>query len=331
METVLSGIRPTGNLHLGNYFGALKNFVQMQNEYNCYFFIADYHSLTTHPTPQNLTENVREILAEYLAAGLDPEKAVIYIQSDVPEVTELYLFLNMNAYVGELERCTSFKDKVRQQPHNVNAGLLTYPTLMAADILLHRANKVPVGKDQEQHLEMTRTFANRFNRMYQVDYFPEPQAFNFGNELIKIPGLNGTGKMGKSEGEGNAIFLSDEPEAIRKKVMKAVTDAGPTQPHQEKSQPIENLFQLMRAVSSAETLAYFEEQYDSCQIKYGEMKKQLAEDMISFTAPFREKIKDLLSNKDYLSNVARMGKEKAQENARKTIRDVREIIGFKSI
>jgi len=331
METVLSGIRPTGNLHLGNYFGALKNFVQMQNEYNCYFFIADYHSLTTHPTPQNLTENVREILAEYLAAGLDPEKAVIYIQSDVPEVTELYLFLNMNAYVGELERCTSFKDKVRQQPHNVNAGLLTYPTLMAADILLHRANKVPVGKDQEQHLEMTRTFANRFNRMYQVDYFPEPQAFNFGNELIKIPGLNGTGKMGKSEGEGNAIFLSDEPEAIRKKVMKAVTDAGPTQPHQEKSQPIENLFQLMRAVSSAETLAYFEEQYDSCQIKYGEMKKQLAEDMISFTAPFREKIKDLLGNKDYLSNVARMGKEKAQENARKTIRDVREIIGFKSI
>ncbi|HOR39478.1 MAG TPA: tryptophan--tRNA ligase [Paludibacteraceae bacterium] len=331
METVLSGIRPTGNLHLGNYFGALKNFVQMQNEYNCYFFIADYHSLTTHPTPQNLTENVREILAEYLAAGLDPEKAVIYIQSDVPEVTELYLFLNMNAYVGELERCTSFKDKVRQQPHNVNAGLLTYPTLMAADILLHRANKVPVGKDQEQHLEMTRTFANRFNRMYQVDYFPEPQAFNFGNELIKIPGLNGTGKMGKSEGEGNAIFLSDEPEAIRKKVMKAVTDAGPTQPHQEKSQPIENLFQLMRAVSSAETLAYFEEQYDSCQIKYGEMKKQLAEDMITFTAPFREKIKDLLGNKDYLSNVARMGKEKAQENARKTIRDVREIIGFKSI
>lgn len=331
METVLSGIRPTGNLHLGNYFGALKNFVQMQNEYNCYFFIADYHSLTTHPTPQNLTENVREILAEYLAAGLDPEKAVIYIQSDVPEVTELYLFLNMNAYVGELERCTSFKDKVRQQPHNVNAGLLTYPTLMAADILLHRANKVPVGKDQEQHLEMTRTFANRFNRMYQVDYFPEPQAFNFGNELIKIPGLNGTGKMGKSEGEGNAIFLSDEPEAIRKKVMKAVTDAGPTQPHQEKSQPIENLFQLMRAVSSAETLAYFEEQYDSCQIKYGEMKKQLAEDMIAFTAPFRDKIKELLGNKEYLSNVARMGKEKAQENARKTIRDVREIIGFRSL
>ena len=205
METVVSGIRPTGNLHLGNYFGALRNFLNMQNEHNCYFFIADYHSLTTHPTPGDLHGNVKQILIEYLAAGLDPEKATLYIQSDVPEVAELYLFLNMNAYIGELERCTSFKDKIRQQPENVNAGLLTYPTLMAADILIHRATKVPVGKDQEQHLEMTRTFGNRFNRLYNVDYFPEPQAFNFGNELVKIPGLNGTGKMGKSEGEGNAI------------------------------------------------------------------------------------------------------------------------------
>ena len=225
METVVSGIRPTGNLHLGNYFGALRNFIQMQNEHNCYFFIADYHSLTTHPTPGDLHGNVKQILVEYLAAGLDPEKATLYVQSDVPEVAELYLFLNMNAYIGELERCTSFKDKIRQQPQNVNSGLLTYPTLMAADILIHKASKVPVGKDQEQHLEMTRTFGNRFNRMYNVEYFPEPQAFNFGNELVKIPGLNGSGKMGKSEGEGNAIYLADEPEAIRKKVMKAVTDS----------------------------------------------------------------------------------------------------------
>ena len=234
METVVSGIRPTGNLHLGNYFGALRNFIQMQNEHNCYFFIADYHSLTTHPTPGDLHGNVKQILVEYLAAGLDPEKATLYVQSDVPEVAELYLFLNMNAYIGELERCTSFKDKIRQQPQNVNSGLLTYPTLMAADILIHKASKVPVGKDQEQHLEMTRTFGNRFNRMYNVEYFPEPQAFNFGQQLVKIPGLNGSGKMGKSEGEGNAIYLADEPEAIRKKVMKAVTDSGPTEPNQEK-------------------------------------------------------------------------------------------------
>ena len=329
METVLSGIRPTGNLHLGNYFGALRNFISMQNEHNCYFFIADYHSLTTHPTPQDLHGNVRQILVEYLAAGLDPEKSTLYVQSDVPQVIELYLFLNMNAYIGELERCTSFKDKIRQNPQNINAGLLTYPTLMAADILLHRATKVPVGKDQEQHLEMTRTFANRFNRMYNVDYFPEPQAFNFGNELIKIPGLNGSGKMGKSEGEGNAIYLADEPEAIRKKVMKAVTDSGPTMPNQEKPEVIKNIFQLMHVVSAPETVNYFDEMYNTCQIRYGDMKKQLAEDMILFTAPFREKIKEISADEAYVSRAARIGKEKAQESASKTVSEIREIIGFK--
>lgn len=329
METVLSGIRPTGNLHLGNYFGALRNFISMQNEHNCYFFIADYHSLTTHPTPQDLHGNVRQILVEYLAAGLDPEKSTLYVQSDVPQVIELYLFLNMNAYIGELERCTSFKDKIRQNPQNINAGLLTYPTLMAADILLHRATKVPVGKDQEQHLEMTRTFANRFNRMYDVEYFPEPQAFNFGNELIKIPGLNGSGKMGKSEGEGNAIFLADEPEAIRKKVMKAVTDSGPTMPNQEKPEVIKNIFQLMNVVSAPETFNYFDEMYNTCQIRYGDMKKQLAEDMILFTTPFREKIKEISDDDAFVSRAARIGKEKAQESASKTVREVREIIGFK--
>lgn len=330
METVVSGIRPTGNLHLGNYFGALKNFINMQNEHHCYFFIADYHSLTTHPTPHDLHGNVKQVLVEYLAAGLDPEKATLYIQSDVPETAELYLFLNMNAYIGELERCTSFKDKIRQQPQNVNAGLLTYPTLMAADIIIHRATKVPVGKDQEQHLEMTRQFSNRFNRMYNVEYFPEPQAFNFGQNLVKIPGLNGTGKMGKSEGEGNAIFLADEPEAIRKKVMKAVTDGGPTVPNQEKPEVIQNIFQLMSVVSSKETYDFFDDMYNTCQIRYGDMKKQLAVDMIQFTEPFREKIKELLSDEAYISKVARMGKEKAQESAAKTIKEVREIIGFKS-
>src|SRR5210317_2297410 len=226
METVVSGIRPTGNLHLGNYFGAMKNFVKMQESNRCFFFIADYHSLTTHPTPGDLHGNVKNVLVEYLAAGIDPEKATIYIQSDVPEIAELYLLLNMNAYLGELERCTSFKEKVRKQPDNVNAGLRTYPTLMAADVIIHKAAKVPVGKDQEQNLEMMRTFARRFNRMYKNDYFPIPKAYNFGQALVKIPGLDGSGKMGKSEGEGNAIFLADDPKVIRKKVMRAVSDAG---------------------------------------------------------------------------------------------------------
>ena len=230
----------------------------MQEENKCFFFIADYHSLTTHPTPQDLHCSVKTVLTEFLACGLDPEKSTLYIQSDLQEVAELYLLLNMNAYVGELERCTSFKEKIRTQPENVNAGLLTYPTLMAADILIHRAHKVPVGKDQEQHLEMTSTFANRFNRMYKQEYFPEPVAYNFGEELVKIPGLDGSMKMSKSDNENSAIFLADPPEAIRKKVMRAVTDSGPTEPNQPKPQAIENLFQLMKVMSDASTVRSFQ-------------------------------------------------------------------------
>ncbi|TZF83672.1 tryptophan--tRNA ligase [Pedobacter sp. BS3] len=329
METVVSGIRSTGKLHLGNYYGAIQNFVKMQHEYHCFFFIADYHSLTTHPTPQNLHENVKHVLVEYLAAGIDPEKATIYLQSDVPEVIELYLFLNMNAYLGELERSTSFKDKVRAQPNNVNAGLLTYPVLMAADILIHRATKVPVGKDQEQHLEMARTFGNRFNRMYNVDYFPEPYAFSFSDKLVKVPGLDGKGKMGKSEGEANAVYLSDTPEIIRKKVMRAVSDSGPTEPNQQKPEAIQNLFDLMKIVSSEDTYQHFDQLYNSCQIRYGDFKKQLAEDMIIATQPVRERIQEIASDTNYLHKVATFGAEKARESARKTLTAVREFIGFK--
>ena len=330
METVVSGIRSTGKLHLGNYYGAVKNFVQMQNEYNCYFFIADYHSLTTHPTPSDQHGNVKQVLVEYLAAGIDPEKATIYVQSDVPEVIELYLYLNMNAYMGELERSASFKDKVRANPDNVNAGLLTYPVLMAADILIHRATKVPVGKDQEQHLEMARTFGNRFNRLYNHDYFPEPYAFSFGKQLIKVPGLDGKGKMGKSEGEANAVYLSDEPEVIRKKVMRAVSDSGPTEENQTKPESIQNLFDLMKVVSSPDTYSHFDGLYNNCQIRYGDLKKQLAEDMIIATAPMREKINAIANDTSYLRQVARHGALKARESAAKTIKEVREIIGFKS-
>jgi len=326
METVASGIRPTGKLHLGNYIGALKNFVKMQHEHNCYFFIADYHSLTTHPNPADLHESVKNVLVEYLACGLDPDKATLYIQSDLPETAELYLFLNMNAYLGELERCTSFKDKARSQPDNVNAGLLTYPSLMAADIIIHRATKVPVGKDQEQHLEMTRNFVNR---IYKVEYFPEPFAYNFGEELMKVPGLDGSPKMSKSENENSCVFLSDEAETIRKKIMKAVTDSGPTEPNQVKAQSIDNLFSLMKIVSTDETIAFFEEQYNKCNIRYGDLKKQLAEDMIRYIAPFSEKIKELSSDNAYIKKVAEQGAAKAHESAGKTIKEVREIIGFK--
>ena len=327
MDTVVSGIRSTGNLHLGNYFGAVKNFLRMQHENRCFFFIADYHALTTHPKPEDLHGNIRQVLAEYLACGIDPEVATVFVQSDVPEVSELYLLLNMNAYIGELERTASFKEKVRKQPDNINAGLLTYPVLMAADIIIHKANKVPVGKDQEQHLEMTRRFARRFNMMYGVNYFPEPDAYNFGQQLLKIPGLDGTGKMGKSE--GNGIFLADTPQEIRKKVMRAVTDTGPTAPGQEPSEPVKNLFTIMKVVSDQSVVNYFTDKFASCEIRYGDMKKQLAEDIIKVTDPVRERINEILADKKYLAKVVASGAEKARESAAKTVREVREIIGYK--
>lgn len=326
METVVSGIRPTGDLHLGNYFGAVKSFLQMQHEYNCFYFIADWHSLTTHPKPEDIVKNARGVLATYLACGIDPEVSTIYIQSDVKEVLELYLFLNMNAYLGELERTTTFKDKARQQPENVNAGLLTYPTLMAADILQHRAVKVPVGKDQEQNMEMARKFARRFNHIYNTDIFPEPESFSYTKEALKIPGLDGSGKMGKSE--GNCIYLLDDEKVIRKKVMKAVTDEGPQHANSEKPEVIQNLFTFLDIVSSKDTYEYFDEKWNDCSIRYGDLKKQIAEDIIAFNAPIREKILDYKANTELLDKVAKMGAEKARESAHKTLEEVRKVIGF---
>lgn len=327
MDIVLSGIRSTGKLHLGNYYGALRNFTMMQEENKCYFFIADIHSLTTHPEPKLLHQNVRNVLVDYLAAGIDPEKSVIYVQSDLPETTELYLYLNMHAYLGELKKTASFKEKARKQPDNVNAGLLTYPTLMAADILIHNADKVPVGKDQEQHLEMTRRFARRFNNFYGVEYFKEPIAYNFGKKLVKIPGLDGSGKMGKSE--GNAIYLGDTPKEIEKKVKKALTDSGPTSPNSKKPDYIENLFTILKVVSTKEVVKFYEDKWNNCEIRYGDFKKQLAEDIIKVTTPIRERIIEIEKDDEYLRKVTTEGAEKARESAAKTIADVREIVGFK--
>ncbi|MCI7309391.1 MAG: tryptophan--tRNA ligase [Prevotella sp.] len=327
MEKVVSGIRPTGNLHLGNYFGAVKSFVKMQDEYESLFFIADWHSLTTSPKPEDIQRSAKVILAEYLACGIDPTKAKIYVQSDVKETLELYLFLNMNMYLGELERVTTFKEKARKQPDNVNAGLLTYPTLMAADILQHRAKKVPVGKDQEQNMEMARKCARRFNHIYGVDFFPEPQNFYFNAEAVKVPGLDGSGKMGKSE--GNCIYLHDDDKTISKKVMKAVTDSGPQMADSEKPQVIENLFTFLRICSTPDTYDYFNEKWNDCSIRYGDLKKQIAEDIIKTVSPIRERIQDYQANTEFLEKVAREGAEVARESAAATLAEVRRIIGFK--
>ena len=324
----MSGIRPTGFLHLGNYFGALKNYVRMQEEYECFFMVADLHSLTTHPDTKELKQNVHRVLAENIASGLDPDKVALYCQSHIYETSELYLYLNMMAYVGELEKTTTFKEKVRQQPDNVNAGLLTYPVLQAADIILHRASLVPVGKDQEQHLEMARNFVKRFNHRYG-DVFLEPQAFNYGSQLVKVPSLDGVGKMSKSENQYATLYLADEDDVIRKKVMRAKTDSGPTQQNSAKPDYIENIFLLMKLVSSDETVKKFDEDYNKCTIRYGDMKKQLAEDMVKFISPIREKVNAILGDENYLRKVMEQGADKARKSAKATIELTREAIGLK--
>lgn len=350
-EIVLSGIRSTGNLHLGNYFGALRKFVAIQDDYDCNFFIADLHALTTNPDPAELHANVKNILAEYLAAGLDPEKSTIFIQSDVPEIAEMYLLLNMHVGIGELMRTASFKDKARKclglsapstgdtdeafekeiigadTNKRVNAGLLTYPTLMAVDILIQKATKVPVGKDQLQHLELTRRFARRFNSFYGVDFFPEPTDFDFGGAPVKVPGLDGSGKMGKSE--GNCIYLIDEPKALRKKVMRAVTDEGPQAPNSPMSQPVENLFTLLELTSKPEVVKQFRDAYADCSIRYGDLKKQLAEDILTITNPIRERVADIMADDDYLRSVVKRGAERARERAAATLAEMRSIMGIR--
>lgn len=347
-EIVLSGIRSTGNLHLGNYFGALRNFVKMQDDFDCRFFIADLHALTTNPSPADLHANVKNIVAEYLAAGLDPEKATVFVQSDVPEISEMYLLLNMHVGIGELMRTTSFKDKARKQlgirtdtpeadiereiignetNKRVNAGLLTYPTLMAVDILIQRATKVPVGKDQEQHLELTRRFARRFNSFYGVDYFAEPANFTFGKAAVKVPGLDGSGKMGKSE--GNCLYLIDDEKTLRKKVMRAVTDQGPQEPNSPISEPVANLLTLMELTSAPEVVQQFRDAYADCSIRYGDLKKQLAEDILKITLPIRERIIEISNDDAYIGRVLKQGGERAREAAAATLRDVREIMGLR--
>lgn len=348
-EIVLSGIRSTGNLHLGNYYGALSKFVRIQDDYDCNFFIADLHALTTNPDPNQLHANVKSILAEYLAAGIDPEKATIFVQSDVPEISEMYLLLNMHVGIGELMRTTSFKDKARkalgitasdendeqiereiignETNKRVNAGLLTYPTLMAVDILIQKATKVPVGKDQLQHLELTRRFARRFNSFYGVELFPEPYDFDFGGAPVKVPGLDGSGKMGKSE--GNCIYLVDDPKVLRKKVMRAVTDEGPQAPNSPMSEPIANLFSLLELTSTPDVVKHFRDAYADCSIRYGDLKKQLAEDILAVTTPIRERVNDILADEDYLRKVIARGAEKARERASKTLAEVREIMGIR--
>ncbi len=325
-EIVMSGIRPTGFLHLGNYFGAVRNYVRMQESYQCFFMVADWHALTTMTETKELKGHVRTVMAENIACGLDPDKAAFYCQSHVPETAELYLLLNMLAYKGELERTTTFKEKVRLQPDNVNAGLLTYPVLQAADILLHRATLVPVGKDQEQHLEMVRNFSNRFNMRYG-EVFPEPYAFNFGEDLAKVPSLDGAGKMSKSENQNATLYLSDSDDVIRNKIKKAKTATGGEEGG-GMPEAVANLFLLLRLVAGSDVVSKFEADYATGTIRYGDMKKELAEGMVAFIAPIRKKAEAIRQDERYLRRVMEQGADKARASAQETLKLAREAIGL---
>lgn len=330
-EIVVSGTRPTGHIHIGNYFGAIANFVRMQEDYpNNYFFIADLHSLTTHPFSNELPINVKRVLSIYLACGLNPDKSVIYVQSDLPQISELYLILNMFAYKGELEKVPTFKEKLRTPGQTINAGLLTYPVLMAADILIHRAAKVPVGKDQEPHLEMARNFAQRFNLLANQVVFPEPQAFSYKSELLKVPSLDGSGKMSKSHDNPDAaIYLTDSDEMIIKKIKKAKTAPSPVIPNSPIPLEIQNLLDLLKLVSDEETIQFYSNSWMDCTIRFGDLKNRLSNDVINWIHPIREKIFQFENDPQYLKDVLNDGARRAALSANETIKITKELLNIK--
>lgn len=325
-KVVLSGIRATGKMHLGNYLGAMRNFVELQNnpDYKCFYFVADYHTLTTNPNPNDLRSNLPEIVLDYLAAGINPEVSVLYAQSSVPELTELCLLIGMVTPLGELLRCPTFKEKARKQPDNVNHGLLSYPVLMAADILGPKADLVPVGEDQLPHIEITRSIARRFNDRYG-NTFKIPEALK--EKAIRVPGLDGTDKMGKSE--GNTINLDDSPEVIWEKLRVAVTDTE----RKRRSDPgrpyLCNLYSLHEFVSSQEVT---EEVYKECLsagIGCLECKRKLADSVIALLGPIQQRRVELSKNPDYLFQVLYEGGKKARSVIQKTVNEVREKMGLR--
>jgi tryptophanyl-tRNA synthetase len=329
-DIFVAGARSTGKLHIGNYLGAIKNFVDLSKQISnpMFFFIADLHSLTSHTNPHELMVSKYITLASYLGCGMDPERAVVYYQSDVFYTHELYLYLNMFAYKAELERTATFKEKISKQESNINAGLLTYPVLMAADILIHKGNKVPVGKDQEQHIEMTRTFGNRFNHTYNTSFFKEACAFAYSDKLLTIPSLTGLGKMSKSDDENSAIYLIDSDELIEKKLKKALTDTGPKEPNSTLTPEMENLFTLMKIFSESSVVDEYRKAYADCTIRYGDMKKQIASDAINYIRPIRENIQEYLSNPRLLKEIAIEGAKKANHSAKNTMEELRDIMGL---
>lgn len=325
-KVILSGVQSTGNLTLGNYLGAISNWKKMQEEYECNYMIANLHTLTIRNNPETLRNNTLNLLALYLAAGIDPKKSNIFIQSQVPEHAELNWVLNCYTYVGELSRMTQFKDKSAKHADNINSGLFTYPVLMAADILLYQADLVPVGEDQRQHLEITRDIAERFNNIYG-ETFKIPEGY-IPKIAARIMGLQEpTSKMSKSSSIPNdSIFLNDEPDVIMSKFKKAVTDSENIVRYDTENKPgISNLISIYGAISG-KTNAEVEKEFEGKG--YGDFKKAVAECVIEELRPLQTKYKELVSNPEYLKQIYVEGANKAKEKAEKTLRDVYSKIGL---
>lgn len=325
-KKILSGIQSTGKLTLGNYLGAINNWVQMQEEYDCYYMIANLHSLTVRNDPETLRNNTLKVLAMYVAAGLDPEKNTIFIQSQVKEHAELGWILDCYTYMGELSRMTQFKDKAAKHADNINAGLFTYPALMAADILLYQANLVPVGQDQQQHLEITRDIAERFNKLYGKT-FTIPEGY-YGKASAKIMGLQDpTAKMSKSATNPNdVILLEDEPEVIIKKFKKAVTDSENKVRFDPENKPgVSNLMQIYSSITGLK-MEEIEKEFENSG--YGDFKTKVAETAVAKLEPIQKKYKELLENKDYLEKIYTEGANRARKLASKTLDEVKERIGI---
>ena len=325
-KIILSGIQSTGKLTLGNYLGAINNWVQMQEEYDCYYMIANLHSLTIRNDPETLRNNTLKVLAMYVAAGLDPEKNTIFIQSQVKEHAELGWILDCYTYMGELSRMTQFKDKAAKHADNINAGLFTYPALMAADILLYQANLVPVGQDQQQHLEITRDIAERFNKLYGKT-FTIPEGY-YGKASAKIMGLQDpTAKMSKSATNPNdVILLEDEPDVIIKKFKKAVTDSENKVRFDPENKPgVSNLMQIYSSITGLK-MEEIEKEFENSG--YGDFKTKVAETAVAKLEPIQKKYKELLENKEYLEKIYTEGANRARKLASKTLDEVKERLGI---
>ncbi len=324
-KRILSGIKPSGQLTLGNYIGAISNWVKLQEDYETFYCVVDMHAITERQEPGMLRKLTLESLAQYVACGLDPEKNTLFIQSHVHEHAELAWVLNCMTYMGELGRMTQYKDKSQKNVENLNAGLFTYPVLMAADILLYQADVVPVGEDQKQHLELARDIANRFNNRYS-DTFVIPDVYNpkVGARIMSLQ--EPENKMAKSDDNDNSsIYIVDSADAIVKKLKRAVTDSVGIVQVSNDQPGIKNLLSIYAALTDTkiETLV---DRYQG--IGYGKFKDDVAEVIVEALRPTRERYEDLMKNKDYLAKVYNEGADKAQAAARKTLRKVYKKTGF---